>query len=475
MLFQSWEYLLLLCVSLIAVRFFKNAVAKKSIILTASILFYTYGSGWQVLLFAVVILMAYAQGLLAEKNKNKSLFCGMLICLFSPLALYKYVPFLLKECFGASVDGILGQWVLPIGISFFTFQAAGYVIDVYRGKIQAEKNIVTFACFISFFPQLVAGPIERCSNLLHQINKFENASKDELSEGFRHILLGLTLKLLVAETMADFVDPVYNNLSGKGGVAILIATFCFGVQIYCDFNGYTQIAIGSAKLMGIDLIQNFNHPYRAVTITDFWRRWHISLTSWFRDYIYFPLGGSRCSNARMLMNTLVVFLLSGIWHGANWTFALWGLANGIAMVLEKTLIGKERPQKYLFVRWLITYVLINLFWVLFRANSLEDACLAYTLIFTDTLPQFLSLDSVSAVVHFLLRENGWSNTVLLPALVGGGLYLWYEYGYLVRKDLTGLLFSRKACVRWIIYAILLTSTLYLGKTLEQSAFVYFRF
>lgn len=473
MLFQSWEYFLLLCVTILIIRISPNNTLRKAVILFNSLLFYAYGGGWQILLFGAIIISAYINGILLSKTKNRLLFSAMLLILFSPLFIYKYIPFLLIEFCGTAAEGITGNLILPIGISFYTFQAVGYVIDVYRGQTVAERDLLTFSCFISFFPQLVAGPIERSGNLIHQIEQFTNPTEEDYSIGFRHILLGLTLKLLIAETMAELVDPVYNNLNGKGGLAVLIATFCFGIQIYCDFNGYTQIAIGSAKIMGIDLMQNFNHPYRAGTVTDFWRRWHISLTSWFRDYVYFPLGGSRCSKRKMLRNTIIVFLLSGIWHGANWTFALWGLFNGIAMATEKLINPHKKVHG--FFNWLVTYIIINLFWVLFRANSLRDAGLAYYLIFTDTLPQLLSLNSMSAIMNFLLRENGWSNSVLLPLIASAGVYLIYEYGYLIRMELTELLHSSNNKVRWIIYMILIMITLYLGKTLQQSAFVYFRF
>lgn len=476
MLFQSLEYLILLIGSVLIVRFCRNGGIIKVAILCASLFFYAYDASWQTLLFLLTISLAFFAGLILEKNKNKYLFTGIILVLFFPLFFYKYVPFLLAELTSIDVSRFTETFVLPIGISFYTFQAVGYVIDVYRNDSKAERNYLTFACFISFFPQLVAGPIERCTNLMHQITQFRKPSESDFSVGFRHILLGLCLKLLIAETMAEFVNPVYNNLSGKGGLAVLIATFCFGIQIYCDFNGYTLIAIGSAKLMGIDLMQNFNHPYRAHSISDFWRRWHISLSTWFKDYLYIPLGGNRKGFASTMINTVIVFLVSGIWHGANWTFALWGLVNGIGMAIEKARPKSVPRSKFgLFLKSLFTYVIINLFWVLFRANTLQDAVTVFKLIALDTLPQLISLNTPANIINFLLRENGWSNSMILPMLASFLIYVWYEYGVYVHFDLSTMMHSQKKYIRWSVYFILILTTLILGKTLSQSSFVYFRF
>ena len=474
MLFQTWEYLLLLTAAVAIISFMDNATAKKLIVLSMSFFFYAYGSGWQVLLFAAIILLAYMQGRLFAKKRSKLLLYISIIALFLPLFLYKYVPFILSDIMGIAAARYQNTFVLPIGISFYTFQAASYVIDVYRNKSCAERNLITFACFLSFFPQLVAGPIERNENLMHQIRSFKKPSVSDLSVGFRHILLGLSLKLLVAETMASFVNPVYNDLSGKGGLSVLIATFCFGIQIYCDFNGYSQIALGSARLMGVRLMQNFDHPYCAPSPADFWRRWHISLTSWFTDYVYIPLGGNRKGKVRTALNKLITFSVSGIWHGANWTFLCWGLLNGLGVVSYRrktTKAGKWRK----ICGVILTGILINLFWVMFRANSIGDAISAYKLIFTDTAAQLFSLRSFSQLKTFFLYENGWSNAMFLPAAVSLLIYIWYEYGHIFGKGLTAMLYSEKRRVRWMIYILLIVLTLYFGQTLQQSSFVYFRF
>lgn len=471
MLFQSWQYLILLLAAMAVIFLVKSSTVKRITILALSLFFYAYGGQWQTLLFIAVIAAAYGVGILLDKKKNKWILTLCIIGLFSPLMLYKYIPFLFNDVLSLNVHLEL---VLPIGISFYSFQAVGYVIDVYRGKSKPERNFITFACFISFFPQLVAGPIERSGNLMEQIRRLNKPSSKQLSAGFRHILLGLCLKLLIAETMARFVDPVYNSLPDRGGLAVLIATVFFGIQIYCDFNGYTQIAIGSAKLMGIDLMQNFDHPYRAHSISDFWRRWHISLTSWFRDYLYIPLGGNRKGKLRTALNSVITFFVSGLWHGANWTFALWGLVNGVSMAVEKQYLRPLSKRKWLAIPYsILTYVLVTLFWVLFRANSLSDALVCYKLIFTDTLNQLTSLTSFSAIYNFFTSGSGWSTAAIFPLAVSLFIYLWYEYG--MRLDLTGRLTSNRTWVRWLAYVLLIFATLYFGSTLAQSDFVYFRF
>ncbi len=476
MLFQSWQYLLLLVTTIVIVFLVKNKTLKRTAILLFSMFFYAYGAAWQTLLFAAVIIGAYAAGLVFERYKNKLVFALCLILLFLPLLLYKYVPFLLSMVPGADAEAYRHIFVLPIGISFYTFQAVGYVVDVYKGKNTAEKNLLTFACFISFFPQLVAGPIERYDNLFEQIRNMRRPNYEMLSKGFRCIILGLCLKLLVAETMACFVDPVYNQLAGKSGLAVMIATVCFGIQIYCDFNGYTQIAIGSANVVGIDLMQNFNHPYTAVSIADFWRRWHISLTTWFRDYLYIPLGGNRKGSFRTALNSVITFLVSGIWHGANWTFAIWGLVNGLGMAAERTYYKKLSEKKFLKVLYAVfVFIFVNLCWVFFRANSLEDAFLCYKLMFTQAIPATLSVTSPSSIINFLLRDNGWSQSSFIPAAVSFLIYWWYEYGFGKNRKLDKCMWSEKSYVRWISYIVILLATLYFGKTLQQSDFVYFRF
>jgi D-alanyl-lipoteichoic acid acyltransferase DltB (MBOAT superfamily) len=275
--------------------------------------------------------------------------------------------------------------LLPVGISFYTFQALGYTIDVYRGDIYPEKDFISYALFVSFFPQLVAGPIERSKNLLKQLEVPQRANFDKLREGLLLMIWGFFLKIVLADRIAMFVDAVYGaDYENFGGVYVVVATVLFAVQIYCDFAGYSTIAMGTAKMLGVELMENFNTPYLSMNCGEFWRRWHISLSTWFRDYVYIPLGGNRKGKARKYLNLMITFGVSGLWHGANWTYVIWGLLNGGYQVIGD--IIKPARQKLIallglnpnslghkLARVLITFVLIDISWVFFRAQSVQAA------------------------------------------------------------------------------------------------------
>ena len=267
--------------------------------------------------------------------------------------------------------------LLPVGISFFTFQSLGYVFDVYRGKIEPEKDLAVFALFVAFFPQLAAGPIGRAGELLPQLRSLERPSTENLFDGIRQIIWGLFKKVVVADRLAMYVDIAYAHPETMTSPTLLLASIFFSLQIYCDFSGYSDMAIGSARLLGVELRRNFDYPYFAISIGEFWKKWHISLTSWFRDYLYIPLGGNRCSTLKWIRNILLIFLSSGLWHGANWTFLIWGGLHGVLYLAEIALRGKKPvAPKNIFVRiafWLLTLGLVNLAWIFFRAPSLVVA------------------------------------------------------------------------------------------------------
>ncbi len=261
--------------------------------------------------------------------------------------------------------------ILPVGISFYTFQTMSYTIDVYRGRMEPERDFSGFFLYVSFFPQLVAGPIERPENLLPQLQRSRVWNREYLAQGSVYLLTGFFKKLVVADALAPLVDRVYGSPENAAGPAVLLATVLFGFQIYCDFSGYSDIARGTAKLMGIDLMENFRRPYAAASVRDFWRRWHISLTSWFTDYVYIPLGGSRQGLGRRCRNILIVFLLSGLWHGADWTFVLWGGIHGLAQIVE-LLLEKRGFRLPKVLDHVLTFCLVSLSWLPFRAASLEE-------------------------------------------------------------------------------------------------------
>lgn len=363
---------------------------RNPMLLIASYYFYM---NWEPI-YALLILLSsattYGCALVIGKGKyRKTSLALCLIINFGILFLYKYANF-----FNATVTDLLSlagikmyvpqfTLLLPVGISFYTFQAIGYMLDVYRGTIKPERNFFTYALFVSFFPQLVAGPIERAKNLLPQFHETHRFSTQALMAGLNMMVWGYFMKLCIAENVAPYVDAVFNNIDMHNGKSIWLASFFFAFQIFCDFGGYSLIAIGAAKCMGFTLMQNFRQPYLARDVKDVWRRWHISLTTWFTDYVYKPLGGSRCSQSKHHRNIMITFLTSGLWHGAAWTFVVWGGYFGLLQVL---LILK---QKYLpfrlpwrrvgvFFSMLLTFLAWVLGFMVFRANSLRDAATALT-------------------------------------------------------------------------------------------------
>jgi len=325
--------------------------------------------------------------------------------------------------------------LLPVGISFYTFQTLSYSIDVYRGERKAERHLGIFALYVAFFPQLVAGPIERSTRLLPQFYEKHSFNYQRLMDGFILMVWGFFKKIVIADRLAVVVNHVYNNVSDFSGLSFLIASYCFALQIYCDFSGYSDIAIGSARIMGFDLMKNFNRPYFSKSISEFWKRWHISLSTWFRDYLYIPLGGNRVKKWRWHVNIMIVFLLSGMWHGANWTFLIWGGLHGFYLVFS-TFTHKLRQKisslflldRFVYVKKIfaviITFHLVLLGWIFFRANSLSDAFYILKHIFSSfsiNIPTFgldqsqwytaLLAVAVLLIVHFAERKNSLSNII----------------------------------------------------------------
>lgn len=306
----------------------------------------------------------------------------------------------LKVVFHVELSEPAYDVVLPVGISFYIFQALGYTIDVYRDDIHAERNFLRYALFVSFFPQLVAGPIERSGNLLHQLSVPAKWNFDRFRDGILLMLWGYFLKIVLADRITQFVDPVYGDIERYGGWYLLIATVLFGVQIYCDFAGYSTIAMGAAEILGIQLMENFNAPYLSRGCGEFWRRWHISLSSWFRDYVYIPLGGSRKGKRRTCLNTLIVFTLSGLWHGADWTYVFWGFLNGIYVILGRWFRGvrlrmesawnlTESSHIYHLVQMLVTFLMVDFSWIFFRAETFSGAMSVIRSMFTIWNPWIL--------------------------------------------------------------------------------------
>ena len=392
MIFNSLGFLIFYPVVLL-LYFALPKCCKWPVLLAASYYFYMYWNWKLVFLILFTTVVSYISAIIIEKteNKNRKKFwlAMTLITSLGVLFFFKYFNFLADSAvsiwnlFGGEADFIALKLMLPVGISFYTFQTLSYVIDVYRGDSKAEKHFGWYALFVSFFPQLVAGPIERPDNLLPQLKATHKLEADNAFVGLQKMAIGFFKKIVVADLIAEFVNAVYNNPTESTGLGIVIASVLFSVQIYCDFSGYTDIAIGCARIMGIRLMQNFDRPYRARTIKEFWARWHISLSTWFRDYLYIPLGGNRCSKARHYFNLFVVFFVSGLWHGASWTFVIWGCLHGIYQIigmmtkkprlaLHKALHIKEDSLFLALWQRFWTFVLVCFSWIFFRANSIKD-------------------------------------------------------------------------------------------------------
>ncbi len=402
MLFNSLQFLIFLPVVL-AIYYIIPKPAKHLWLLAASYYFYMCWNAVYVLLMLLSTVVTYLCGLgldaldrrelpdLRKLRLRRTVLWSSLVINLGILFFFKYFDFALDSLnallipAGFRLNRPAFDVLLPVGISFYTFQALGYTIDVYRGDIYAEKDFFRYALFVSFFPQLVAGPIERSKNLLKQLAVPKKFSYDNFREGLLLMLWGFFMKIVVADRLAIFVDTVYGqDYQNFGGVIVIIATIFFAFQIYCDFGGYSAIAMGAAKMMGIDLMENFNTPYLSMSISEFWRRWHISLSTWFRDYVYIPLGGNRKGTARKYLNLMITFGTSGLWHGANWTFVAWGLLNGAYQIIGSLLkplrsgfirlFGlNENSQGHKALRILFTFSLVTVSWVFFRASSISMA------------------------------------------------------------------------------------------------------
>lgn len=484
MVFNSFHFLLFFPV--VVIGYFSIPYKVRYLwLLVASYYFYMCWNAKYALLMTTSILITYLSGLLITATRSTRLKkLWVALSFLSNLAIlffFKYYNF-----FGGAVNHWLESvgmnftlpsldLLLPVGISFYTFQALSYTVDVYRGQVEVEKNPLRYALFVSFFPQLVAGPIERSQNLLTQLRLNNRFDYDRAKHGFVLMLGGFFKKVVIADRLAIFVNEVYNNCARYGAAALWLATLFFAFQIYCDFSGYSDIAIGCAKVMGYNLMKNFDRPYGARSIAEFWRKWHISLSTWFKDYLYIPLGGSRVSFSRWSFNTMVVFLTSGLWHGANWTYILWGGIHGIYQIIgratramrdaayEKLGIAKDGLFRNA-VSTVVTFGLVCLAWVFFRANSLADA-----LYILRTMVTF------GGGAFELTEGMGyWQDVVLGGALIP--LLLMAEH-FLHRHGGNAWLQRRALPVRWLVYMVGILSVVLFGiyGSLTEASFIYFQF
>ena len=446
-----------------------RANLRNLVIVIASYAFYGWWDYRFLALLALSTASSYASGIAIEKcqeRKTAKWICAANVVFnLSILAFFKYFNFFgenfarIMDTLGWHTDWVMLDILLPVGISFYTFQAIAYTIDVYRRSTTASHNPITFAAFISFFPQLVAGPIERAGTMIHQFSGKVRFSQ-KFYDGMRQMLWGFFKKMVIADNCAVFVDMVWDKYDVLNGSTMLLAAVFFTFQIYGDFSGYSDIAIGTGKLFGIDLSTNFKTPYFATNIGDFWRRWHISLMSWFRDYIYIPLGGSRVSKIITARNILLVFALSGLWHGANWTFVTWGIYHAILLIAYSLFISKIKLPKSAItsvIGALLTFAAATIGWIIFRSADINEAWGIISKIFSASLFDYVTTNKEHYLVYIAIM------------LVVEWIYRKQEHALCIVG--TGILKYKAA--RWAVYYLIVVAILLLAG--PNGTFIYFQF
>ena len=453
-------------------------------LLLASCVFYAAFIPAYLLILLFMIVVDYIAGIMIENAspaRRKRFLIISILTNVGILSIFKYYNFFIDNVNSLiSVVGIpthpfpMSSLILPIGLSFHTFQAMSYTIEVYRGNRQAERHFGIYALYVMFYPQLVAGPIERPQNMLHQFHERKYFDYTNLTEGLKQMLWGLFKKVVIADRLGLFVNEVYNHTGDYRGLTFVAATVFFSFQIYCDFSGYSSIAIGAARVMGFDLMKNFDTPYLSRSIREFWQRWHISLSTWFRDYVYIPLGGNKVSTGRWYYNLFITFLISGIWHGANWTFVIWGALHGAYVLAAITnpfrpwidRIGTRIPL------WagvagdrIVVFVLVSFAWIFFRSNSLADS-----VHIVRSIADLSSYD-LSQLSFRLVPENKHS-VYTIDMLFG---WIWIFFLIVTEIVFSKYSFQRLATpIRWSTYIVGIIIILLLG-VFENNEFIYFQF
>lgn len=499
MLFNSYDFLIFFPIVVFA-YFLIPQRFRYIWLLIASYYFYMGWNAKYALLLLTSTTITYISGLLmdvVEKRMQekplqmitwkKVIVAGSFASNLSILFFFKYFDFAVMNINRVlsvlNVELITTHFdvLLPVGISFYIFQSLSYTMDVYRGDIYAEKNFLKYALFVSFFPQLVAGPIERSKNLLKQLNEEHHFSYEKMCDGLMLMIWGYFMKLVIADRIAILVDNVYASNVAYDGKYVLLASVLFAVQIYCDFAGYSTIAMGAAKVMGFELMENFNCPYFATTVSEFWRRWHISLSSWFRDYLYIPLGGNRKGTVRKYINTMIVFIVSGLWHGAQWSYVLWGGLNGLYQVVGgimtplKRKFAEKMPKldKSIFMKIArigVTFVLVDFTWIFFRANSLKDGIVMVRRLFDMNNPELLAngtiFDLGLNVQNFVVL--GIAMIILLVADIA-------KYNHIKVRE---LILNSNIVIRWSVIIMSIVGILVFGiwgSGYQATNFIYFQF
>lgn len=475
MLFNSLEYLIFLPLVFLLFWNLKHQY-RWLLLLISSCIFYMYFIPYYILILLLTILVDYFAGILIYQTtkqhlKKVYLYSSIIVtCLI--LFFFKYFNFFdqivydVSQTFNLNYSKTLLNIALPIGLSFHTFQSLSYVIEVYRGNQRPETHFGIYSLYVLFFPQLVAGPIERPQNLLHQFHEVKEFNRPMVIDGLRQILWGLFKKVVVADNLAHYSDNIFNNYNNYPASSLLVGAIYFSIQIYCDFSGYSEMAIGSAKLFGFNLMKNFNFPYFSRDMAEFWRNWHISLSTWFRDYVYYPLGGSKVTRLKAVRNTMIIFLLSGFWHGANWTFVIWGAINALYF-LPLLLLNKNRknigivaenklvPSLKEFFQMGLTFLLATIAWIFFRSNTLHDAS------------QFLINLASSSITS---RPVSAGIVKCLPIIIFMFTIEWIQRNKKYTLEINSI---KSKGIRWSIYYLIILTILLIGGT--QQSFIYFQF
>lgn len=450
MIFNSFEYLLFFLITFV-LYYLISEKYRYLVLLIASYFFYGFSDIKNIFILAFITIISYFSGKLinneSNNKKKKTILIITIILCIGTLLYFKYLNFLIGTFASIFNDSVtINKIIVPLGISFFTLQAITYPIDIYRKDVKEEKNIFKFALFISFFPQILSGPIGKSKEMLPQFNEKHKFNLSNIKEGLILSIYGLFQKLVIADCIAIAVNNVYNNLQDYSGIPILLVVFLYSFQIYFDFTSYSNIARGCGKMLGYNLTDNFNSPYFADSIKDFWSRWHISLSTWFRDYLYFPLGGNKKGNMRTYVNLLIVFLVSGLWHGAAYTFIIWGLLHGIYQVIERKFKIKS---KYKIINIVITFLLVTFAWIFFRSDTINDSLYIISNMFNINLSnikeQILSIgiDKYDIVISFIsiififmieiinTKTNIIDKITKLPLVVRWSIYLIFIFSIII--------------------------------------------
>ena len=462
MVFNSLQFLVFFMVVTLWFFRLRSQAGRIWLLLIASCYFYMSFIPEYVLILGGTIAIDYFAGFLIERNQGRTRKMWLVMSLVANigvLAVFKYYNFFIDNINSGS--GLLGsnmslpllKMALPIGLSFHTFQAMSYTIEVYRGNQKAESNFVVYALYVMFYPQLVAGPIERPQNVLPQLKEFRSYNWDNVKEGLARMLWGFFKKVVIADRLAMVADRTFGHTTESSSIALFIGAVCYSFQIYCDFSGYSDIALGAAKVMNINLMENFKQPYLSRGIQEFWSRWHVSLSSWFRDYLYIPLGGNRKGELRRKLNVFVVFLISGLWHGANWTFVIWGMLHGLFVILlTRNTSEKNRSILYNALNITGTFILVTFLWIFFRAENLGAAWTYIT--------RICSLKEGSDYIGISKAEFLFSITVIAVMILREK----YSKGFLITGN-----------GRFYAYTAMMVLICYFFGVFAENQFIYFQF